>query len=1158
MSPTIPAGACCHQDGQCSQETESDCVTQIQGVFVGDYEPCTPQTCLGGCCEPDFGCTDGLDQGECAALDGLFFGVASECEPFADFCDGVPCDGPTSGDECDGSEGDIVTLQDGTTPFCTVNATEGNDTLSDQFGVDIWYDHCATCTGILVVSTCDSTVFAAVGIYGTKKPEAGCDGDANLLDYDLDSCPDQTDGIARAEICVDDVVHIRLGSGVFPNVGTLFGGEGNVTIECIPQEDGCQDADECAVATEVGDGTFEFCTETATNSEPAVGAGPAFCDFDHVFMDTWYAYEATCTGELTIRPTNDDPDQLMVALYDEVLDETCGDEAHLRTCDHCTGTGDDDDDCIVLDGVTKGDRFRVRVGSYGAGVTNRDSLQIDCVSQTVVCCLKQPAPAPPLMKRQPPPQTCVSEEIELHDCEIMGGFVATQQECEDECIGACCMYNGTCAEIPCSECDAIGNAVFLGPAAECPAQDGLCTRPCCIDGGAECHDDFTVQQCINDHDGTPIGDFNVVGGSCASSPCPGTAVCCLPEDNAFGDDECLVTKPSLCAQLGGLPVLQHEDCGIVEDPCDHIVRDCCCATTGECHHGVPVSVCFNEKFGTPVQNCLNSTQCAKAGVEAGAQCPADAIDIAEDECALRDGNTTDDGCSGMIGGEYEFVDATCDTYCGSLSTFNGTREADWYLITHLGGELRVTVRSDIPVVAIIVAFDTDDLCASEMYTEHIGCSDGGVALQDAFAEDLPPQQYAVVVATGTCDGTPIVGGFPCESKRAHQNYTLEIHGNCHDPGRPGACCSALEGKKNRYCVDGKTEAECHGEVGGVFQGGGSTCFTSQNECAALTGACCLPADEKYKPSLPQCFLDMTPAQCRDKWGKLTQFGGGCSQCEPEPLCVHISGRFFNDVNRNGNDDVGEQTISYAPVELVQNLHVIGRTYTDKTGTYDFGPLPPSGGHPYFVRAPAFFKSKDHKYITTGGERKLGPFAVDDCVEGEDHIGFKDFFYRRKYIIGGHVYDDKNGNGHVDEESDKPLKGVLVDVFNKDGSNVVTLITDKTGEFSIEGLDVAGSPYKFVQHDREGCVSVGDSDPPGTDNIISTVHATPGISVENLFFLDDCDVSRAARGEEAAPGRGGASSNAILLILLIVVAFCVLAVCFLRLTIWRRRRRGTRR
>lgn len=176
-------------------------------------------------------------------------------------------------------------IPEGTTSFGTINATTdgpshpgsgcdqaGSNTVSN----DIWYEHTATCTGVLMVSTCGSADFdTRVAVYDTCT--------CPVTDGDLLVCNDNGPGCGLTSKAVATGVvqglcyKVRVGA-----TGDLTGA-GNIQITCAP--------DECVSARPVGapSSTGGSTENTAINDDSGLNCGEGFVDSPGV----WYSVMGT-------------------------------------------------------------------------------------------------------------------------------------------------------------------------------------------------------------------------------------------------------------------------------------------------------------------------------------------------------------------------------------------------------------------------------------------------------------------------------------------------------------------------------------------------------------------------------------------------------------------------------------------------------------------------------------------------------------------------------------------------------------------------------------------------------------------------------------------------------------------------------------------------
>jgi subtilisin-like proprotein convertase family protein len=171
-------------------------------------------------------------------------------------------------------------------------------------------------------------------------------------------------------------------------------------------------------------------------------------------------------------------------------------------------------------------------------------------------------------------------------------------------------------------------------------------------------------------------------------------------------------------------------------------------------------------------------------------CP-DALDEGE-PC----GSDTNGGCNSV---PPIFTDAACgDNFLGNAWALGGTRDTDWYILTHGGGPITAKLTSQFEGVCFIVGgVGPGGVPCAPAVLGDIGCANNCANIAIAGA-DVAPGTIVVFVATGLCSGGGIFDGYPCGG--GNNDYCVEIA--CEEP-ITGACCLP-----DGSCVDGKTQEEC--------------------------------------------------------------------------------------------------------------------------------------------------------------------------------------------------------------------------------------------------------------------------------------------------------------------------------------------------------------
>jgi hypothetical protein len=250
----------------------------------------------------------------------------------------------------------------GITAWSTVDAlTDGPADCLGQIYRDIWYDHTATSTGTLTVSTChQSTLDTKIAIYDglicPPGPPIGCNDD-------FGACQSFT-SIATAPVVAGRHYLIRLGA-----FGSTATGTGTLTITppTLPPI-----FDQCATAPWVDCDSSTTFSNAAGSTDPT---DPAFsCRFSGAaqgFGTSWFRF--TAIGPRATLDTNGSlTSDTLLAVYS-------------GTCGALTEIGCDDDggdgflSMVTVDELNVGQTYYVQVAGYGAGNVGTNTLNLTCV-----------------------------------------------------------------------------------------------------------------------------------------------------------------------------------------------------------------------------------------------------------------------------------------------------------------------------------------------------------------------------------------------------------------------------------------------------------------------------------------------------------------------------------------------------------------------------------------------------------------------------------------------------------------------------------------------------------------------------------------------------------------------------------------------------------
>ncbi|WP_016952819.1 SdrD B-like domain-containing protein [Anabaena sp. PCC 7108] len=208
---------------------------------------------------------------------------------------------------------------------------------------------------------------------------------------------------------------------------------------------------------------------------------------------------------------------------------------------------------------------------------------------------------------------------------------------------------------------------------------------------------------------------------------------------------------------------------------------------------------------------------------------------------------------------------------------------------------------------------------------------------------------------------------------------------------------------------------------------------------------------------------------------------------------------FEDNNANGIQDVGEQGIAEATVNLLDaDGNFIATTSTDANGLYSFTNLQPGDYKVQFVKPTGF---NGVSPTNVGGDDSVDSDGlISDVVNlspGENDTTVDSGFYKTA-SLGDFVFNDSNNNG-IQDASEAGVSGVTVELINPaDGSVIGTTTTNANGGYNFSGLTpgdyqlqfTSPSGYSFTKANQGGNDTL-DSDANPSTGLTQTVTLTSG-------------------------------------------------------------------
>ncbi len=214
----------------------------------------------------------------------------------------------------------------------------------------------------------------------------------------------------------------------------------------------------------------------------------------------------------------------------------------------------------------------------------------------------------------------------------------------------------------------------------------------------------------------------------------------------------------------------------------------------------------------------------------------------------------------------------------------------------------------------------------------------------------------------------------------------------------------------------------------------------------------------------------------------------------------LSGRVFNDQNRDGNRSETEPGIPNVVIQLegidLDGNPVVRSVLTGVDGRYTFEhlPLPNSQGYLVTETQPSDVDDGLDSIGSHGGELHNDSFSEIIFTAHISHLTDYDFgeLLRDPASISGLVWLDSNHNR--DEDEGNGLEGWTVQLIdtrdnpknNQDITPIAVVKTDSNGRYLFEGLSPGVYEVRFM-HEQNGAIyGYGVSDEPGADLSFGTI------------------------------------------------------------------------
>lgn len=199
----------------------------------------------------------------------------------------------------------------------------------------------------------------------------------------------------------------------------------------------------------------------------------------------------------------------------------------------------------------------------------------------------------------------------------------------------------------------------------------------------------------------------------------------------------------------------------------------------------------------------------------------------------------------------------------------------------------------------------------------------------------------------------------------------------------------------------------------------------------------------------------------------------------EARLATISGHVYHDKDNDGNRDAGEDPISGVMIRIIPVDTVTPQqeviVYTDANGYFEATGLAPGTYRIVEVQPNGWIDGKDTLGTVDGSASgsKDGNDRFKEIVlaSGSEGINY-DFGELKPAELHGNVsYSDRDGDCFSEGYEDRPIAGVLIELYDAQGNLVASTRTDANGDYSFVGL--TPGKYTIVEHTPKGFLDGGE-------------------------------------------------------------------------------------
>jgi protocatechuate 3,4-dioxygenase beta subunit len=184
----------------------------------------------------------------------------------------------------------------------------------------------------------------------------------------------------------------------------------------------------------------------------------------------------------------------------------------------------------------------------------------------------------------------------------------------------------------------------------------------------------------------------------------------------------------------------------------------------------------------------------------------------------------------------------------------------------------------------------------------------------------------------------------------------------------------------------------------------------------------------------------------------------------QSIKANLSGRAWNDMNRNGQQDVGEPGMSNVPVSLFDSGgNLLRSTVTDGISRYDFTSLEPGSYQVRFTTVTNFgftVANVGPDATDSDGDQTTGLTALIPLAPGETSSITDIGLILIKANLSGRVWTDLNRDGQR-VGSEPPVGGVTVQLLDNANTVLQSTSTDISGQYAFMNINPGTYKVKFI-------------------------------------------------------------------------------------------------